>query len=118
MLDVSSAIAMLATGTYPVTRTAAGAYVGGSYVPGATVSLLNFMYPGVTNPATTDINGTFSFSTSGSSSENLYTLPVGTYSLMVSAVDYATEVLNGITINDNGNVITLNIQLNLDYGEV
>lgn len=39
MLDVSSAIAMLATGTYPVTRTAAGTYVGGSYVPGATVSL-------------------------------------------------------------------------------
>lgn len=39
MIDLSNSIALLATGTYPLTRGSAGSFVGGDYVPGATVAM-------------------------------------------------------------------------------
>lgn len=79
-------------------------------IPGANVALSNFTYPGVANPIVSAAStGFFQFSS----------IPVGTYALMVSANEYATEVKNGITLTYNGQTIgPLTIQLKKDYGTI
>jgi hypothetical protein len=79
-------------------------------IAGANVALANFTYPGISNPITSGAgNGFFQFSN----------IPVGTYTLMVSANEYATEVKNGITLTYNGQTIgPLSIQLKKDFGTI
>jgi len=76
-------------------------------IPGANVTIANFTYPQIPNPVTSAAGtGGFSFSN----------IPVGTYTIIISAADYATEIKNGITISTNGQTVSLTIQLKKDYG--
>lgn len=79
-------------------------------ISGASVSIANFTYPQITNPTTTAAStGTFQFAD----------IPVGTYNLLITAPNYATEVKNGITLTYNGQTIgPLSIQLKHDYGTI